>query len=123
VYQPENRAPDSFSLKCFNSLSRGANPEVACDTFEQSDKVELDLDMVEEGGGGHLSVSELLEFIIFLPKTGVERGVVSLEMSESESDSLELVRDETWSEAERKEKELLDGLVTFLLLKVRGEFV
>lgn len=94
MYQPENREPDILSRKCFKSLSRGGRPEVACDTFEQRDIVELDLDMVEEGAGGNLSTSKLFEDVLFLPRSGVERGVAVSEISEVESDNFDWYKEE-----------------------------
>jgi len=82
--------------------------------------VELDLDMVEEGAGGNLSTSKLFELVLFLPRSGVVIGVVS-DISD-ESDSFDWCSEDKWSEAERKEKEELEGLVTFLDLRVRGDF-
>ena len=51
--------------------------------------MELDLDMVEEGAGGNLSISKLFELVLFLPRSGVEIGVVTSEISEVESDSFD----------------------------------
>lgn len=89
--------------------------------MEQRDRVELDLDMVDRGPGGNLSTSKLFELVLFLPRSGVDIGVEFSEISEVESDIFEWCKDEMWSEAERKEKEELEGLDTFLDLIVIGE--
>jgi len=84
VYQPENKDPEILSRRCLRSLSSGATPELACETFEQRDKVELDLDMAEPEPGGNLSDSKLLELVLFLPRIGVDIGVLLSETSESD---------------------------------------
>jgi len=122
VYQPENRHPDILSRKCLRSLSNGGSPKLAWDTFEHRDRVELDLDMEGMGPpGGKLSTSKLIELVLFLPRIGVDIGVLFSDTSEAESDILDCCKDEMWSEAERKEKEELEGLDTFLALKAMGE--
>ena len=75
VYQPENKKPTSLSRtekdgqvltqprrsnsRCLSNFSTGERDEVTCDTLEQRERVELDLDMVEvePGVGGTLSGS------------------------------------------------------------------
>ena len=76
VYQPENKKPTSLSRtetdnqalltkprrshsRCLSNFSTGVRDEVTCDTLEQRERVELDLDMVEvePGVGGTLSGS------------------------------------------------------------------
>jgi len=121
VYHPENKDPEILSRKCFKSLSRGATPELACETLEQSDKVELDLDMVEIEPAGNLSVSKLLELVLFLPRSGVEIGVLLSDKSEAESDILECCKLDIWSDADKKENEELLGLEIFLDLNDMGE--
>lgn len=121
MYQPENKDPEILSRRCLRSLSSGATPELACETFEQRDKVELDLDMVETEPGGNLSASKLLELVLFLPRSGVDIGVLLSETSEAESDALDWCKEDMWSEADKKEKEELFGLEIFLDLKDIGE--
>ena len=63
VYQPENKKPTSLSRtetdgqvltqprrshsRCLSNFSTGERDEVTCDTLEQRERVELDLDMVD----------------------------------------------------------------------------
>lgn len=82
--------------------------------------MELDLDMLVSGPGGNLSTSKLFELVLFLPRIGVDIGVLFSETSE-ESDIFECCKDDMWSEAERKEKEELEGLDIFLDLMDIGE--
>ena len=77
------------SSQCLRSLSSGASPELACETFEQRDNVELDLDMAGLEPGGNLSASKLFELVLFLPRIGVDIGVLLSETSEAESDALD----------------------------------
>lgn len=50
--------------------------------------MELDLDMLVRGPGGNLSTSKLFELVLFLPRIGVDIGVLFSEISE-ESDIFE----------------------------------
>jgi len=77
--------------------------------------------MVEIEPAGNLSVSKLLELVLFLPRSGVEIGVLLSDKSEAESDILECCKLDIWSDADKKENEELLGLEIFLDLNDMGE--